>query len=283
VCSSDLKGIWLFHRAKFDPAINTKPCMQMIDHLRLAASLPGETYSAPCAFQFTPKELKMRTVVATWQKGRPWIEFSRELRKYILPRDVKIWDHIHLELEHIYSFADLGQVHGREPPQNLRITCQWHGKADLDLSLCGLNRRFQCVGRVSFNDLIFFEGAIEHFPPFREDGNGFEDMAIRFGRIPKQVKLLLVVITSYGGDPLLGEVKILDDADHFELMCHELNSSSPKPGLLFGIFARTQSNDWDFLPALMPVEATKPYTAHAGLKQFIKDSNYVQKLYDRRA
>jgi hypothetical protein len=279
----DEKGLWLYDRCKFDPAINLKPCMQFIDQVRLGAPLPGETYSSPYAFRFSPNDVVMRPVAVALQKGRPWIEYTRELRTILLPPDTKLWDHRCLEVEQIYSMDDLGQFHNRAAPEALRIRHQWTGRADFDLSLCALNGRSQCVGRVSFNDLTFFDGAIEHFPPFRENGNGLEDVAVRFSRIPKQVKLILVVLTSYRGDPLTGLVKVCDESDFFELLFLELNPSPPKPGLLFGIFARTQADGWDFLSSLMPMDATKPYTAHAGLKEFLRDSHYIQKLYKRHS
>jgi hypothetical protein len=277
----DKDGVWLYHQCRFDPAVNMKPCMQMIDQLPLAAPVPTETYSSPCAFQFLRKEVAVRPVVTTWQKARPWLEFSKELRKHVLPKNVVIWDHRHAEVGHIYPFANLGEWHSRGPPVNIRITCQWEARADVDLSLCALNRNSQCVGRVSFKDLICFDRALEHFPPFREDGKGFEEVAIRFGGVPKQVKLILVVVTLYRGESLVGMMKLVDDADLFELLCHNLKQTSSKPGLLFGIFVRRSAGAWDFVSALVPVDAKKPYDAHALLKQFLPDSDYLQKLYRR--
>jgi hypothetical protein len=110
------------------------------------------------------------------------------------------------------------------------------------------------------------------------DRGGLEDVIVRTQDLPNQIKSIMIALTSYGGESLAGDFKVLDDREELELLFHRVPPTPKGQGMLVGVLAKNQKKKWDFIPAATPVEATKPYDAHARLKLLLLQSDFVAEM-----
>lgn len=284
----DKDDVFEFDKIVFDPVTNPRFAPVMIHQHIIPVRSSPELYTDSCCISFTKKEVVIELVDSLIQAKKPWPEFTVAIRKAILPEGVKIWERIRLNTSKVYSLADFGQQHERPEPSQIKIYFQWQGTSDVDLSICALNKNDDCVGRVSFHDSEWFNGALVHALPFRsregDDVGGLEEVIIDFEKIPSQVKALLVVLTSYKGDLLSdisGSIQFVDNTDQFELMYYDLTTMEGKPGMMFGMFTRSRETRWDYFPSFIYIDAQKPYDAHRSLKAHFKSSQYIAKQYEK--
>ena len=284
----DKEGVFEYDKLVFDPVFNPRFTPVLIHQHTLPVRQSPELYSDSYSISFTEQEVVVQEIAPVVQARRPWPEFTVSLRKAVLPEDVKIWERIRLGTSQVYALAAFGKQHQRPEPHEIKMYFQWHGDYDVDLSICALNKNDDCVGHVSFHDAEWFNGGLVHAPPYRckegEEIGGLEDVTIYFDKIPSQVKALLVVLTSYKGDPLSkieGTFQFVDNSDQFELMYYDFKTTEEKSGMMFGMFTRSRETKWDYFPSFIYMDVQKPYDAHRSLKNHFKSSQYIANQYEK--
>jgi stress response protein SCP2 len=276
-------GVSRYDKMIFDPVFNPKPVIRLVHQHGLITASSGELYSDNFCFRFTKTETEIRQVSPFIQEHLPFETFTRGLRRAILPPNTRIWDHRRMLSNQIMTVKSLWSWHDREYSGRLKFSLDWKGVSDLDISACALNKDMNCVGHVSFHDPVWFDRALQHSPPVRQNLGGIEEVSVSLSALPRQVKAILIVLTSYQGGPLAyskGTLRVLDDADQFELMFTDRAPSGKLPGMLILIVARRPKGEWGLAPAFHCVAATKPYEAHSILKKQIKEDETLSEIYD---
>ncbi|KAK8871103.1 hypothetical protein M9Y10_009016 [Tritrichomonas musculus] len=240
----------------------------------------------------TKYEFKSYRVLQDHQDNLSFDDFAKNIRMRLLP-NVSVFKRLIMSKTKLYSLKKIAEFHQRMFLIKIKINLSWRSKADLDLSLCVLNKNQDCIGHVSFKDHYFFDNkSIKHAKPFREEARengGFEEVSIKMVKLPHQAKTILIVITSYKKTPFnkispAPIIRMFDDTnkqDLVELMFYKLSSISAGTGVLFAALQRAPNSEWYFVPLEIYCNESKPYDAHRVLIEKIKAINPIEDFIKR--
>lgn len=257
-----------------------------------------DLYTVHSCFEFrtkedepSKKEFVSYNIPQLKQNNQRFDDFAKSIRMQCLP-DIQIYKRLIMNQSKLYTMKTISDYHDRHEPQKIRIVLSWKCDADLDLSLCALNKYLDCIGHVSFKDNDYFDNnSIKHLKPIRyenKEEGGEENVTVKLFQLPHQVKTLLVVITSYNKVPFnkltpAPMIKFVDNTnkvDLFELMSYKLSSISSKTGLLFGALQRVTHKPWHFVPLFDYCRENKPYDAHRVFIERLKGVNTIADFID---
>lgn len=231
-------------------------------------------------------EFKSYRILQDHQQNLKFDDFAKNIRTRILP-NMNVFKRLILNPLKLYTLKQIYEYHHRSFLLKLKINLTWKCKADLDLSLCVLNKNLDCIGHVSFKDHHFFENkSIKHLKSIREkvaENGGSENCTIKIVKLPHQAKTILIVITSYKKTPFnrltpAPIIKIFDNtnkSDLCELLYYQLSSISNGNAVLFATLQRGHNGEWYLVPLQIYSGESKPYDAHRVLIEKIKDFNYI--------
>lgn len=231
-------------------------------------------------------EFKSYRIYQDQQQNLQFDDFAKNIRTRILP-NMNVFKRLVLNPLKLYTIKQIYDFHHRSFLLKLKINLTWKCKADLDLSLCVLNKNLDCIGHVSFSDPYFFENkSIKHLTPFRDEvpeNGGSENCTIKIVKLPHQAKTILICISSYKKTPFnrltpAPIIRIYDNtnkSDLCELLYYQLSSISNGNGVLFATLQRGHSNAWYLVPLQLYCNESKPYDAHRVFIEKIKSFNYI--------
>ncbi|OHT14021.1 hypothetical protein TRFO_15677 [Tritrichomonas foetus] len=247
-----------------------------------------DLYTGYKCFSFNENKFIYYSIQQMRKNNRELDDYTLELRKNLSPRGLSVFKRIYMSPNTLYHLKELCDSRNRHFSERIMIHLSWQSDADLDLSICALNKNLDCVGHVSFKDTKFFKAdALQHIEQFRDENpenGGIEKAMIKLTALSYQVKTILITITSYSKTPfnkVSPGIKILDANDNFELLFYQLSSIEAKTGLLFAAFQRAPKHMWYLVPLLKYNDETKPYDAHRVFIESLKHSNSITEFIQK--
>ena len=256
------------------------------------------------SFSFSNDFFQPQQIQLLAKKERNIEEFAFEIRKKMLPKNFPVFRRTQVIPNSLYDLEKICDDNKKRLPEKTTVQLIWTGDADIDLSICALNKKSECVGHCSFKDKVFFhDKALQFFPMVKTDPNledessyssevakpvepeNSEKIVIKFFSLSKQVKTLLICITSYNKitfNKLSPQIKIIDERDNFELLYYRLSAIEAKNGFLFAAFRRAPNFNWLLIPIIKFCDESKPYDAHRVFVEELQQNDYITTFIKNR-
>ncbi|KAH0786071.1 TerD family protein [Histomonas meleagridis] len=191
------------------------------------------------------------------------------------------------------SLSSAVDFHHVQFPSSIAVGLGWDTTTDLDgsclvYSKAKFNDKFEYLDCCFFNSLKVLNGLIYHSGDnLTGQGEGDDEViTIKLQDLPREVRLLAITVTSYGGVPFNrisgGFLRLMDGKNKFELMYLPLTNQQAKTGLIFAILVRTEDEIWELVPCLRYIDAQGPRAANTEVLRIINDKSQFEELLNFR-